>query len=130
MQKDIFIYKMSAVVKRALPLLETLVNANPKLKKAIIQYASPDLVTAISEIALNMLKGIIKLTPQQKQRLSRYKKEFRSLVKKTLSVKKKRKILVQKGTGAGLACYYLLHFHCLRGDETYGVDSRRTALTL
>ena len=35
MQKDIFIYKMSAVVKRALPLLETLVNANPKLKKAM-----------------------------------------------------------------------------------------------
>ena len=49
-QNDIFIYKMSAVVKRALPLLETLVDANPKLKKAIIKYASPDLVTAISEI--------------------------------------------------------------------------------
>ena len=90
MQKDIFIYKMSAVVKRALPLLETLVNANRKLKKAIIQYASPDLVTAISEIALNMLKGIIKLTPQQKQRLSRYKKEFRSLAKKDLIRKEEK----------------------------------------
>ena len=114
MQKDIFIYKMSAVVKRALPLLETLVNANPKLKKAIIQYASPDLVTAISEIALNMLKGIIKLTPQQKQRLSRYK-EFRSLAKKTLSVKKKRKILVQKGTGAGLAVLLPIALSLLAG---------------
>ena len=93
-QKDIFIYKMSAVVKRALPLLETLVAANPKLKKAIIKYASPDLVTAISEIALNMLKGIIKLTPQQKHRLSRYKKEFHSLAKKNVSVGKKRKLLV------------------------------------
>ena len=115
MQKDIFIYKMSAVVKRALPLLETLVNANPKLKKAIIQHASPDLVTAISEIALNMLKGIIKLTPQQKQRLSRYKKEFRSLAKKTLSVKKKRKILVQKGTGAGLAVLLPIALSLLAG---------------
>ena len=103
MQKDIFIYKMSAVVKRALPLLETLVAANPKLKKAIIKYASPDLVTAISEIALNMLKGIIKLTPQQKHHLSRYKKEFRSLAKKNVSVGKKRKLLVQKGGSALLA---------------------------
>ena len=103
MQKDIFIYKMSAVARRALPLLKTLVDAKPKLKKAIIKYASPDLVMAISEIALNMLKGVIKLTPQQKQRLSRYKKEFRSLAKKNVSVDKKRKILVQKGGGAGLA---------------------------
>ena len=103
MQKDIFIYKMSSVVKRALPLLETLVDANPKLKKAIIKYASPDLVTDISEIALNMLKGIIKLTPQQKHRLSRYKKEFCSLAKKNVSVGKKRKLLVQKGGSALLA---------------------------
>ena len=94
---------MSAVVRRALPLLKTLADAKPKLKKAIIKYASPDLVNAISEIVLNMLKGIIKLTPQQKQRLSRYKKEFRSLAKKNVSVNKKRKILIQKGAGAGLA---------------------------
>ena len=94
---------MSAVVRRALPLLKTLVDAKPKLKKAIIKYASPDLVMAISEIILNMLKGIIKLTPQQKQRFSRYKKEFRSLAKKNVSVNKKRKILIQKGAGAGIA---------------------------
>ena len=94
---------MSAVVRRALLLLKTLVDAKPKLKKAIIKYASPDLVMAISEIILNMLKGIIKLTPQQKQRLSRYKKEFRSLAKKNVSVNMKRKILIQKGAGAGIA---------------------------
>ena len=102
-QKYIFIYKMSAVVRRALPLFKVLLDAKPKLKKAIIKYASPDLVLAISEIVLNTLKGIIKLTPQQKHRLSRYKKEFRSLARKDVSVAKKRKILAQKGGGAGLA---------------------------
>ena len=103
MHKDTVIDKMSLLVRRALPLLKVLVNANPKLKKAIIKHASPNLVTAISEIALNMLKGVIKLSPQQKQRLSRYKKEFRSLAKKNVSVNRKRKLLVQKGGGAGLA---------------------------
>ena len=103
MHKDTVIDKMSLLVRRALPLLKVLVNANPKLKKAIIKHASPNLMTAISEIALNMLKGVIKLSPQQKQRLSRYKKEFRSLAKKTVSVNRKRKLLVQKGGGAGLA---------------------------
>ena len=103
MHKDTVIDKMSLLVRRALPLLKVLVIANPKLKKAIIKHASPNLVTAISEIALNMLKGVIKLTPQQKQRLSRYKKEFRSLAKKNVSVNRKRKLLIQKGGGAGLA---------------------------
>ena len=65
---------MSAVVKRALPLLKVLVDATPKLKKAIIKHAPTDLVTAISEIVLNLIKGVIKLTSAQKKRLSRYKK--------------------------------------------------------
>ena len=50
---------MSAVVRRALPLLKVLVDAKPKLKKAIIQHAPTDLVTAISEIVLNLIKGVV-----------------------------------------------------------------------
>ena len=94
---------MSSLVKRALPLLKLLVNSNSKLKKAVINYATSDVVKAISEIVLNMLKGVIRLTSRQKQRLSRYKKEFRSLGKKSVSVIKKRKLLNQKGGGAALA---------------------------
>ena len=94
---------MSAVVRRALPLLKVLVDASPKLKKAIIKHAPPELVIAISEIVLNLLKGVIELTPHQKKRSSRYKKELLSLAKKNVSVGKKRKILVQKGGSAVLA---------------------------
>ena len=90
---------MSAVVKRALPLLKVLVDATPKLKKAIIKHAPTDLVTAISEIVLNLIKGVIKLTVHQKKRLSWYKKELLALAKKKVSLGKKRKILVQKGGG-------------------------------
>ena len=99
MEKNAFSYKMSAVVKRALPLLKVLVDASPKLKKAIIKHAPTELVTAISEIVLNMIKGVIKLTARQKKRLSRYKKELLALAKKKVSLGKKRKILVQKGGG-------------------------------
>ena len=94
---------MSSVVERALPLLQTLVASKPILRKAIIEHASPDLIHAVTEIIWNTLKGVITLTDEQKRRLSRHKKEFRALVDKKLSVKKKRKILNQKGTGAGLA---------------------------
>ena len=99
--KNIVIYKMSSRVKRTLPLLKVLKDANPKLRKAIIQYAPSDLLMSISEIILNMLKGVLKLTPKQKQHLSRYKKEFRTLARKDVSVNKKRKLLVQKGGGGG-----------------------------
>ena len=60
------ICKMSAVVKRALPLLKTLAEAKPKFKKVIIKNASPELLKAISEIVLNMLKGIIPVNPSAK----------------------------------------------------------------
>ena len=82
MQKSVFSYKMSAIVRRALPLLKVLVDARPKLKKAIIKHAPTELVTAISEIVLNLIKGVIKLTAHQKKRLSRYKKELLALAKK------------------------------------------------
>ena len=91
---------MSSRVKRTLPLLKVLKDAKPKLRKAIIQYAPSDLLMSISEIILNMLKGVLKLTPKQKQHLSSYKKEFRTLARKDVSVNKKRKLLVQKGGGA------------------------------
>ena len=81
---------MSAVVRRALPLLKVLVDARPKLKKAIIKHAPTELVTAISEIVLNLIKGVIKLTAHQKKRLSRYKKELLALAKKKVSLGKKK----------------------------------------
>ena len=106
---------MSAVIERALPLLETLVASKPILRKAIIDHASPDLINAISEIVWNTLKGVITLTPDQKRRLSRHKEEFRSLVNKRLSIKKKRKIINQKGTGAGLAALIPIALTLLAG---------------
>ena len=73
---------MSAVVRSALAHLKVLADARPTLKKTIIKHAPTELVTAISEIVLNLIKGVIKLTASQKKRLSRYKKELLALAKK------------------------------------------------
>ena len=109
---------MSAVVKRALPLLKVLADAKPKLKKAHGLYTTPptELVTAISEIVLNLIKGVIKLTASQKKRLSRYKKDLLALAKKKLSIgKKKKKILVQKGGSAAVSILVPLALSLLSG---------------
>ena len=62
---------MSAIIGRALPLLKVLADASPKLKKVIIKHAPTELVTAISEIVLNLIKGVIKLTAHQNSPFSR-----------------------------------------------------------
>ena len=124
---------MSAVVKRALPLLKVLADAKPKLKKAIIQHAPTELVTAISEIVLNLIKGVIKLTASQKKRLSRYKKDLLALAKKKLSIgKKKRKSLFRKVVLQLFPYWYPSRYRYCRENEneTYGFDSRRKTYTL
>ena len=74
-----------------------------KSKNMDLDGVKSDVLAFLPVTRLNMLKGVIRLTSRQKQRLSRYKKEFRSLGKKSVSVIKKRKLLNQKGGGAALA---------------------------
>ncbi len=97
------IYRMSDYVKRALPLLQVIAKSKPKVRNAIIEHGPADLIKAISEIVLNVLKGVVKLTARQKKRLIRYKNKLRALSSNKVSQKVKRKFLTQKGGGAALA---------------------------
>ena len=98
----VVIYRMSKYVKRALPLLQVLAKSKPQIRDAIVQHGPPDLIKAISEIVLNVLKGVIKITPRQRKRLARYKNKLRALTSNKVSQKIKRKFLSQKGGGGGL----------------------------
>ncbi len=97
----VVIYKMSKYVKRTLPLLQVLANSKPQIRNAIVQHGPTDLIKAISEIVLNVLKGVIKITPRQRKRLARYKNKLRALTNNKVSEKTKRKFLSQKGGGGG-----------------------------
>ncbi len=102
------IYRMSEYVKRTLPLLQVLAKSKPQIRNAIIQHGPTDLIKAISEIVLNVLKGVIKITPRQKKRLVRYKNKLRALTSNKVSQKVKRKFLSQKGGGGGLLASVLV----------------------
>ena len=99
---------MSDYVKRALPLLQVIAKSKPKVRNAIIEHGPADLIKAISEIVLNVLKGVVKLTARQKKRLVRYKNKLRALSSNKVSQKVKRKFLTQKGGGGGAALAVLL----------------------
>ena len=70
---------MSKHMKDNLPYLQVLVKSKPKLRKLLVEHGPPSLITAICECALNLLKGVIPLTPPQKRRL---RKRNSSLIRK------------------------------------------------
>ena len=83
-------------VSKAKKTLILLANSKPAAAKKIIAKASQNVLKAISELALNMLNGVLTLNDAQKKRMKRHKNSMRRLaeVNSTLSAKKK---IIQKG---------------------------------
>ena len=77
-------------------LLRLLHKSKLSLVKAILKNAPSDLVRALCECSLNVLKGNIKLNASQKTRLRRYKNILRKLATKKVTAKT-RKQMLQKG---------------------------------
>ncbi len=80
-------------------VLRALAAVNPKTRKALLEGADKDLVYSLCELALNFLSGQIPVSPSNKQKLSKYKTQIRSLAQKGGSWRQKKKI-VQRGGGA------------------------------
>lgn len=77
--------------------LHVLKDASPKLRKAILQSGDDELIKTIIECVINTLNGNHKISGELKQKLCKYKNCFRKLVHAKTSLKKKRKIIIQKG---------------------------------
>ena len=83
-------------MKRNESLLRLLRKLKPSVVRAVMKEASPDLIKALCECSLNILKGNIKLNSSQKKKLALHKNILRTLVSKRTSMKK-RKTILQKG---------------------------------
>ena len=69
---------MSGRAKRHVICLHMLNRTkNTKLRKAILEYADADLISALCECAHNILRGTVRLTPREKVRLRKYKDKLR-----------------------------------------------------
>ena len=85
-----------ANLKKHRQTLLVLTKARPKLVKEIISTADKSLIHALSECALNILTGVVPLTPAKKKKLTKFKNKLRSLATKRTSLKNKKNLL-QKG---------------------------------
>ena len=91
---------MSGRVKRHVLCLQMLNRTkNTKLRKAILEYAEADLISALCECAHNILRGTVRLTPREKVRLRKYKDKLRLIANRRLSISRRRREIQQHGGG-------------------------------
>ena len=86
----------SQLIREHYPTLVSLNNETPKKRKEIIANAKRPLLDAFMECAINILGGIVSLTPEQHKKLNRYRESIRTISKKRISLREKKKI-IQKG---------------------------------
>ena len=78
-------------------ILAALANSSPKWRKKMIADAPSSIINAVSECCKNVLKGNVNLTSSQKQKLAPRCQHLRLLASKSFPIKKKKRILNQKG---------------------------------
>jgi len=89
---------MSQRLKDHAAVLKRLVKSSNKQRSKIILEGGDDLIKCLCECADNTIKCNVPLTSTQLKKLSRHKSIVRALACKKLSLKlKKKKILNQKG---------------------------------
>jgi len=63
-------------------ILHALKDVRPKLRRVIIANSDKDLLNSISECALNVLGGNVKLSDCNKGKLRKFKRQLRTVVVK------------------------------------------------
>lgn len=88
---------MTARMQRYAHEISTLANAKPSVRKVMIKNADNEFIKALCDCSYNILKGNVPLNKSQKIKLSRYKKDLRYLCNNSVSLKDKKRKVIQKG---------------------------------
>lgn len=86
-----------ATVKKHLPILTLVKDANPKLRKNILIHCDLDLIKTIDECVYNTLNGNIPLKTSEIEKLVKFKAVLRKILKTKGGLNKKRKVISQTG---------------------------------
>lgn len=88
--------------QKHLGILESLCLLPPAERRVLLGHIDLKLTRCICECAYNVLRGSVKLSPEQKSQLAKHAPLLRQLAKKGEKIAKKRKIVQQRGGGAFL----------------------------
>ena len=76
-------------------MLKSMVRAKQSNLKELIAHSNNHVIRVISEIALNVIKGIIPLTKNEIENLRKWKPYIKKLISISLGVNKKREMLLK-----------------------------------
>ena len=88
---------MSGPVKRQFDTLKVLSKAPKKLRVAVINNATLDLILALTEVIHDVLVGTVKLTPTEIKRLHKYHRTLIQITERSTPLKKKKALITQHG---------------------------------
>lgn len=86
---------MSSRIKRNYDFLCDLVKDSPELKR-LVESATADNIDAITELAINVLKGNIDLNEDLKLKLKKHRGIIRKLSNKNISYSTKKTLMLKK----------------------------------
>ena len=93
---------MSQRIRKYITYLQLLHNTHRSQQKALLNTITLEQLKAISEIALNILHGVIPLKALQKKALTPYRKFIRMIGQKKGSLIKKKTILLKNIKALGV----------------------------
>ncbi len=76
---------------------------DPQIQREVLSRAPPEVIKALCNAALNVQRGEVTLSAEQKRILGRHRLLISKLVELKLPLERKRKLLVQRGGGPILA---------------------------
>lgn len=92
---------MSKVISDNLNFVTQL--CKPRGRKQLLKRATKSNIRCLCEICLNVLRGNVPLDTRSKNKLKKHRKNIETFAKKSVSLKKKKNLLVnQRGGFAGL----------------------------
>ncbi len=88
---------MSKLMQRNAHFIKLLSKIPPQRRSDILKHAPKELITALSEGALNVLQGNVRLSKRKLASLRRYRTQLRQLASRTVSARRKRALVLQRG---------------------------------
>ena len=82
-------------IGRQTPFLKLLYSCSSIQRKSLIQYVTNEQLAALSQIALNILRGNIPITRAYKKKLKQYKEVILSLASRRVSRSRQKEILFE-----------------------------------
>ena len=89
--------KKSPLIKKHGSMAMDMMQATPQTRKKLDKDSPSEVIRCVSECCHNVLKSNVHLSSAQKKKLYPSRQHLRRLASKSISVKKKKQILNQKG---------------------------------